>query len=78
MQPPLLRLLTMSAFEGIPLSADVLNGSPLKVAILLLLLAALLEWPWPTDLGSTFNARLIRTIIPDCRIHVTRSPAPRE
>ena len=29
-QPPLLRLLTMSAFEGSPspLSADVINGSP--------------------------------------------------
>ena len=31
MQPPLLSLLTMSAFEGtpFPLSADVLNGRPL-------------------------------------------------
>ena len=32
-QPPLLRLLTMSAFEGTPspppFSADVINGSPL-------------------------------------------------
>ena len=32
MQPPLLRLLTMSAFEGIPLplSAYVINGSALR------------------------------------------------
>ena len=32
-RPPLLRLLTMSAFEGTPLtplSANVINGSPLK------------------------------------------------
>ena len=34
MQPPLLRLLTMSAFVGTPpppLSADVINGSPLHI-----------------------------------------------
>ena len=33
--PPLLRLLTMSAFEGTPspLSADVINGSPLILSL---------------------------------------------
>ena len=33
-QPPFLRLLTMSAFDGTPtLGADVLNGSPLPTTI---------------------------------------------
>ena len=66
-QPPLLRLLTMSAFEGTPspLSADVIHGSPLALTQnSTIILHRLLQFDSKKNLAILTSVLTMLTIIP--------------